>query len=198
MEALDLTIYQGKTFRRVIRWEKEPFLYAAITAIAKQAPVRITAPSHGLPDGWRAAVVSVSGMRQINAANSPPLDTDFHRVTVIDENIVEINTINAAQFSTYTSGGYLQFYTPASLAGSEGRMTIRDRIGGTALLSTEDASISMVLDDAAKTITITIDATDTAAIDWSNAVHDIEVEDGSGFVTGLYAGSVNVEREATT
>ena len=73
----DLTIQQGKTFTLVLRWETEPIVYKAITAIAQTAPVRITAAGHGLVDGWRAAVVSVKGMAEINAENTPPRGDDY-------------------------------------------------------------------------------------------------------------------------
>ena len=32
----DLTIKQGKTFSKVIRWESAPLVYKAITAITKE------------------------------------------------------------------------------------------------------------------------------------------------------------------
>lgn len=130
----NLKLAQGKTFKRVIRWEKEPFIYKPISAITKDAPARVTATAHGLPDGWRAAVVSVLGMRQINAANNPPKANEFRRVTVVDANTVEFNSVNACEYGTYASGGKLQFYTPADLTGCVARMTIRDVEGGAALI----------------------------------------------------------------
>lgn len=194
---LDLTIYQGKTFSRVIRWEKEPFVYVPIQAIARVAPARVTAAAHGIPDGWRVAVVSAGGMRQINAAHNPPKPREFTRAAVVDPNTVDLNEINAAGFSPYTSGGYLQFYTPADLTGATARMQIKSRVGGDVLLSlTSGAGITV--DNASKTITLEISAADTAAITWRTGVYDLEVQDADGTVTGLFFGSVNVTREVTT
>lgn len=213
MAATDLTIKQGKTFGQVLRWEADKrIVYKAITAITKAAPVRITAAGHGLVDGWRAAIVAVKGMIQINAKHSPLRDSDYHIVTVIDSSTIEINSLNTAatddngtdEYSAYTSGGYLQYNAPASLNGYTARMTIKDKIGGTVLASTEVAhaplnTITATLDDAAKTITITISAAATAAITWTRGVYDIEAVDSGGtVVTELRKGIITVSKEITT
>ena len=41
----NITIQKGETFSKVLRWESEPFVYAAITAISRAAPVSITSCS---------------------------------------------------------------------------------------------------------------------------------------------------------
>jgi hypothetical protein len=197
VQKLPLKVFQGKTFSRVIRWETEPFVYKAITGITQAAPVRLTVVGHGIPDGWRAAVVSVRGMRQINAENDPPEETDFHRATVVDEDTVELNDVNASEFSAYTSGGYLQFYTPKDLTGCIVRLTIRNRAGGAALLELTSPT-GIEVDAASKTITVTIDADVTAAFDFTSGVYEIEAEDGDGIVTGLYYGNVTVSKEVAT
>ena len=197
MQKLDLNILQGKTFSRVIRWEKEPFIYVPIQAIARTAPARITAAAHSIPDGWRVAVVSAGGMRQINAQHNPPKAREFVRCTVVDPNTVDLNEINAAGFSPYTSGGYLQHYTPASLAGATARMTIRNRVGGTELLALT-SPVGIAIDDATKTITPQISAAATAALTWRAGVYDLEIEDAAGVVTGLFYGAVTVTPEVTT
>jgi hypothetical protein len=194
----NLTFIKGKTFTRVIRWEEEPFIYKAITAISRTAPARITATGHGVPDGWRVAVVSVQGMRQINAENNPPAEDEFNRATVIDANTVDINAINAAEFSAYASGGYLQFYTPKDLDDCVARMTVKDRHGGTELLVLTSGAGEIALDNTEKTITVTVAADVTEAIDWARGVYDLEVEDGDGVVTALYFGTINVKDEVTT
>lgn len=198
MAASDLVIQQGKTFNKVLRWESPPIIYKPITAIVQQAPVSITCPSHEIPDGWRVTVVSVRGMTQINAPNNPPKDKDYVKATVVDANTIELNTVNAADYKAYTSGGYVQFNTPTDMNGYTARMSIKDKIGGTVLLSltTENGRIS--LDNAAKTITLTITAADTAAITWKKGVYDLELVSTSDVVTKLLSGSVSVEQEVTT
>lgn len=194
----DIVIRKGKTFSLVLRWESTPFLYKAITAVAKTAPVRITALAHGLPNGWRAAVTSVVGMRQLNAKNTPPRSTDFNKITVIGVDTIDINTIDAALFSTYTSGGYLVAYTPVSLAGYTARMQIRPTAEDTATpLVSLVSPTDIVLDDTDKTITITISATATAAYTFLAGVYDLELVTAGGVVTALLGGNVAVESEVT-
>lgn len=199
-KKLNLTIRQGETFLRVARWETAPFIYTAITAITNAGPVSITSPTHGLKSGWRAAVVSAGGMRQINAENDPPRDHEFQQVTVTDPNTVTFNKVNSSAYAAYTSGGYLQSYTPVSLAGFTARMTIRDRIGGTTLLSITSGAPDnrIVLDDTNHTITITVSAVDTALLTFTKGVYDLEMVSAGGAVTTLFSGSVAVTREATT
>ena len=127
--AEDLVIEQGKTFQRVVRWETTPAVYKAITAIPQSAPVTLTVPGHGIPDGWKAAVIDVKGMVEVNALSSPPSSKDFRRVTVVDADTVQFNEISAASFKPYRSGGYLVYFTPVTLTGFTARMTIKDRIG---------------------------------------------------------------------
>ncbi|MBK8773002.1 MAG: hypothetical protein IPM06_21575 [Rhizobiales bacterium] len=60
MTRNDLKMRQGKTFSLIVRWATLPFVHAAITAITKAAPAVITSSAHGVPDGWRVAVVSAA------------------------------------------------------------------------------------------------------------------------------------------
>jgi hypothetical protein len=195
---LPLQIRQGSTFTYVLRWESLPVVYKAITGIAAQAPARITCVGHGLPDGWRAAVVSVLGMTEINAAGVPPRQSQYRQVTVVDADTVELNGVNAAAFTPYLSGGYLQYNTPVDLAGFTARMTVRDRVGGTELLSLTTENSRIALDNTAKTITLTLAATDTDDLTFVRGVYDLELVSAAGVVTPLAEGTVRVSKEITT
>lgn len=197
MAASDLVIEQGKTFGKTLRWETGPVVYKPITAITQAAPARITCPLHGLVNGWRVAVVSVKGMTQINGS-TPPKTKDYTKATVIDVNTIELNAVNAADFKPYTSGGYVQYNTPVDLSGYTARMAIKDRVGGTVLLSLSTANNRIVLDNTAKTIRLSIPATDTAAITWTKGVYDLEMVSAGGDVSRLMSGSVSVIKEVTT
>lgn len=196
--ATDLKIEQGKTFSLTVRWATLPFVYSAITAITKAAPAVITSPAHGVPDGWRVAVVSAGGMRRINAKNTPPRSSDYHRATVVDSSTVSLNDVNSTDYSAYTSGGYLQYKTPVDLAGFTARMSIKDDVGGTELLRLDTTNGRITLDNAAKTIALSISAADTAAITWLEGVYDLELVSGSGVVSLVMSGSVAVDTEVTT
>lgn len=195
---VNLQIRQGSTFRFVFRWEKMPLVYKAITAISKSAPVSLTVPSHGLTSGWRAAVSGVLGMTEINAASVPPRESQYLPVTVVDSNTVQFNSISSERFSTYVSGGHLQYYTPADLAGFTARMSVRDRVGGTLLTSLSTGDTRIVIDNNAKTITLLLSAADTEDFTFTRGTYDLELESPLGEVTALAEGSIRVSREITT
>lgn len=204
-DTQDLVIQQGKTFNLVLRWESSPIVRKAITAItAPNGAARITATAHGIPDGWRCAVTNVKGMTEINALDPNRVrDSEYTQATVIDANTVELNEVNAASFKPYVSGGFLQYNTPVSLTGHIGRMTIKDKVGGTVLASTEVIYaplniLNIVVDAAARTITLTISALSTAAITWKKGVFDLEMLSPSAVVTALITGNVSVLKEVTT
>jgi hypothetical protein len=194
----DIVIRQGETFQRKIRWESAPILYKAISAISQTAPVQITAAGHGIPNGWRVAVVSVKGMTQINALGDPPKASDYHKASVISSSIIQLDSVNAAEYKAYTSGGYLQFNTPVNLTGFTARMTIRDKVGGTQLMSLTTQNGRLVISTSEHSISIVIDATDTAAQTWSRAVYDLEVEDSAGVVTAILYGTAKITKEVTS
>ena len=193
----NLVITQGATFENVVRWETEPFLFKAITGMTNTAPVTVTTAAHGIPDGWRVAVVDAGGMTELNAANNPPKSADFRQATIPDTTHVEFNPISAVEFGEYTSGGYLQWYTPHDLASYTARMSIKDKIGGTVLLSLTTENSGITLSNTDKTITLAITATATAELTWIAGVYDLELISPAGFVTSLMYGSISVNKEVT-
>lgn len=201
----DLIIQKGSTFSWTLRRQLEtaPFVYKPITAITKASPVAITSASHGLATGWRAAVVGVLGMRQINGSGwkeggERPYSSDFHDVTVSDPNTITFNAISSAAYATYTSGGALVYYTPLSIATCTARMQIRATVD-----AVDPALVSLVsptditLDDTNHTITVTIAAAVTAAYTFSAGVYDLELVTAAGVVTKLDSGNVTVLDEVT-
>lgn len=157
-------------------------------------------PAHGVPDGWRVAITNVKGMTEINAEANKLTSRDYHQATVLDANTVEINDINAAGFKPYASGGYIQFGTPVDLTGFKARMTIKNRVGGTELLNLTTTNNRITIDAAARIISLTISAEDTAALTWTSGVYDLEMVSGDTppVVTALLSGRVTVTKEVTT
>jgi hypothetical protein len=198
MDIENLTLVQGDTFSHIVRWETEPVVFKPITGITAAAPAVVTAVGHNLTAGWRVAAVSVKGMTQINAQSPLPRNKDYYTVAVVDADHVQLAGVNAADFDAYTSGGYLQYNTPASLAGFTARMSIKDVIGGTELLRLDTTTSRIVIDDTAKTIALTVDATTTAALTFTNGVYDLELVSGTGVVTKLLSGAVSVIPEVTS
>ncbi len=194
----DLVIEQAKTFSRVLRWETAPIVYKPITAITQAAPAVVTATAHGIPAGWRVALLSVKGMVQINSQNTPPRSADYHKATVVDPNTVSFNDINSLGYSAYTSGGVLAYNTPAPLTGYTAAMSIKDKIGGTELLRLDTVGGRIAIDTVNMTITLTIDATTTASLTWTSGVYDLKLISSTGVATELLAGNVSVDPAVTT
>lgn len=197
-DTKDLVIQQGKTFALVLRWETEPTVYRPVTAIQQTAPVRLTVPSHGAPEGWRCAITNVKGMTEINGEANNLKDKDYKSVTVVDASTLEINEINAAGFKAYVSGGVLQYNTPVALTGYTARLAIKDKVGGTLLLSLTTENGGITLNAITSTITLSISATATAALAWKSGVYELEVVSSSGVVTALMTGKIIVSKEVTT
>ena len=199
-KKLNLQIRQGETFQRIIRWERPPFIYKPITAISQSGPVQITAMGHGLASGWRVAVVTAGGMDEINASHDPPRDNEFHQATMLDGDNVTINDINSSDFSKYTDGGYLQFYTPVDLTGFTAEIDIKDKIGGNVLMTLNTTNGRILLDQSNHTITLFIGAEDTSSdvLMWKRGVWDLEMTSPTGQVTTLFSGTVSVVKEVTT
>jgi hypothetical protein len=192
----DLTILQGASFAQVVRWESSPIVYKPITGITQVAPARITCPSHGVPPSWRVAVVSVLGMTQINATKSPPRDPlDYRLATVYDVNTIDLNDVNAAGFSAYTSGGYVQYNTPVDLTGYSAEFVVKDKIGGTVLDTLTSDLTHIVIDVVNYKITVNIDAATTGGFTWTKGVYELRLTSATGVKTILMAGNIAITRE---
>ena len=110
-------------------------------------------------------------------------------------------------FSIYqgaTWSRYLTYKTAAgvvvNLTGYAARMTIRRTYGAAAILALGTASPLSGITVAATSpnITITITATQTAALDFEYAVYDLEIESAGGVVTPLLRGRITLKNESTT
>lgn len=198
MAINNIVITQGSDYVQEVRWEAAPIVYKAITGVTNAAPAAILCVGHGLPNGWRAAVVSVKGMEEINATSSPPKDKDYRYITKVDSDNITLNSVNAAGFGAYASGGYLQYNTPVDLVGYTARMTIKDRVGGVVLATLTDANAKIILDNTLKVIKINLGAVETAGYTWTRGVYDLELVSTTGVVTSLLSGSVTLIFEVTT
>ena len=194
---LDLDITQGKTFTVNFRWATRPYVYKPITALAMDAPLRITVPQHGLTNGWPVAIVGVTGRggKAISAANSPPRPNEYRLARVVDPETLEFDDVNAALLGD-ASGGHIQFMTPRDLTGRSVCMMIRNRVGGDILFTATTDNGYIVVDEAELLITLRIPPTLTETFAWTSGVYDIEITDGTD-VDLLAQGAVSVAKEVT-
>ncbi len=189
---INFKIYQGKTFREVLRWESSTKAYVPITDISKSAPVVITAPNHNCPVGWRARIVGAGGMKEINSS----LDS-YYLVTDVTTDTISFNAINSLQYSTYTGGGVLEYNQPVPITGYTGRMQIREKLDSPEVLlelTTENGGI--VIDTQFNTITVNISAEQTSNLNFSLAVYELELVIGN-IVVPFSVGNILLVREVT-
>ncbi|HEY1027434.1 MAG TPA: hypothetical protein VGE28_07345 [Pseudomonas sp.] len=186
---LDLSIIQGSTLRDTLRLMQPRYEYRQITALGG-SPLRLTV-DHGLPGNWLAWAQGVSGMQGVN--RSPQTERP-HRVSVVDAATLEINALSA--FGLSPSGGQLIYKPPVDLTGATARMQIRAQLGGAVLLelTTENGALAIT---GLGTITRTLSAAQTAALAWTEAVYDLEVQYPDGTVQRYLQGAVTVSREVT-
>jgi hypothetical protein len=192
---INYKIYQGSTFQETFRWESETKVYVPIQAIAKSAPCVITTTSvHQLPLGWRFRVVGAGGMKEINSVG----EDSYHLSTLIPTpTTVEINQVNSLNYTTYTSGGVVEFNQPVSLTGFAARMQIRETVDSTTVIheaTTQNAQI--VLDNVNKTIQITLLANVTQNFTFSTAVYSLELYSGNNVIPFIN-GNLTLVQEVT-
>ena len=70
LQKLTLTIRKGSAENIPIRLEQSAWSYATISAVSQTAPLRISAPAHGIPDGWRVAIMNVKSVGDFGATNN--------------------------------------------------------------------------------------------------------------------------------
>lgn len=203
----DLTILQGSTFSVPVRWMNgDQIIRKPITGISitSGAP-RLTVAGHDCPNGWPTAVTLVKGMTPINAKNAEPKGADYRVTTVIDSNTLEYNAVspaddNGREWPAYTSGGFVQWFSPMDLTGKSASMVIYDKKGGTVLASTESAHapldvITATVDTANKVITYSIKSSDTADFTWKKGVYEAEVYSSADDKQRIAEGVVTVSQE---
>lgn len=189
---LNLKMAQGATFNEVIRWESSKIVYKTITNITQAAPTIVTAVGHGAPDGWRVKITNVGGMKEINSTDT------YHIATKKTVDTIELNDTNSIAFTTYTSGGVLQYNSPVDLTGYTARMQIRAKITDTAFID-EYTTVNgkLVLDLTNSGIVINVDAVTTAAYSFTSAVYSLEMVSAGGVVTPLVTGTLTLIPEVT-
>lgn len=211
---LPLHIVRGKTLVQIINWANGDLRVSKpITGIDLSAGFpRLAVAGHGLPNGWPTGVVAVKGMKQINSTVRSDGSFDertCYRVTVIDANTIELNGVtpvddNGVEWPAYVSGGFVIYDTPMDFTSYTPEVVIKDKIGGTILLSSRvaDAPLNLLTatkDNATKQVIVTIPADVAAAITWKKAVWEVEMRASAADVKSLIAPSdVTVGDEVVT
>ena len=192
---INYKIYQGTTFRETLRWESQTKGYASISAITKSAPCVITTQNnHTIPVNWRVRVVGVSGMKEINVTG----EDDYYLATNTTSNTVTLNQVNSSNYTSYTSGGVIEYNLPIPLTGYTAQMQIRETLdSANTIIELTNSNGGIVIDPSDSTISIFITAAQTRAFTFPTAVYSLELTDTSGVVTTLVTGNLTLIQEVT-
>lgn len=158
LSTLALEIGRGLSVDLPIRIETDDLVYVAMNDMEQSAPLRVEATAHGLPDGWRAAIMNASGMTEVNVPWDRLRERDLRRVATVDVDHVDFVDINATAFQPYTGGGQLVYYQPLDLTNYTGaEMTVRPLSGGDPVVvwSTEDSTMEIDSGNAAAWLRLT-------------------------------------------
>ena len=176
LQKLTLTIRKGSAENIPIRLEQSAWSYATISAVSQTAPLRISALAHGIPDGWRVAIMNVKAVGDFAAQSNPPKDSDLRSVAVVDPTTVEFNAINGAAFRAHTGTGQLAWHTPVDLNLYVGaRMNVRDKVGGALLFNWTTDTGELEVDVANDSLWLRLDDLVTEMLTAKNKVFDIEL-----------------------
>lgn len=192
----NFVINQGATFNPTLDYASPDLSVKTISNITRSAVPVVTATGHGLSGKWKVFITSVVGMDQLNSRGVTRVDKAY-TAKIIDANTLSLD-IDASRFNPYASGGELVFHAPINLTGYTARMQIRSSVESETVLvnlTTENGGIT--LGGTGGTVQLLITAVATAAITWTSGVYDLELVSGSGIVTRLVSGRINVTQEVT-
>ena len=191
---INYKIYQGSTFKEVFRWESQTKQYANISTITKAAPCVITtSANHSIPVGWRVRVTGVGGMKEINMT----AEDSYYIATAVSSNTVTLNQVNSAGYTTYTSGGVLEWNTPVPLIGFTAKMQLRETIDSSTILELTHLNGGITIDAANYTITVTMTSSQTALFSFPTAIYSLELTDANGDVITFIQGNLTLIQEVT-
>lgn len=187
----DFCVPVTETFRPTLRWGTDVYTSKPITGITKAAPAVVTAAGHGLPNGWPCAVVGVQGMTQINASKYPPKSSDWHYGTVLGVNTVALDDVDSSNYVAWSSGGFLVYDTPRTLADYDYELTIyaAPEMTGTPLVTLENPA-SITVDATLQTITPLLQ---TAALTWTTGYYRLDATNAAGVIIELLRGIITIE-----
>ena len=194
-----IVIRKGATYAFVTQWEQPSVRYAAITHVSSAAPVVITAPEHGLTDGWLFAVSCIKGGGSaLNAKHAPPRNKDYFAAKVIDANTIEVNAVNGACWAAYISGGVVQFNAPVDLTGCTAVLQVRETDSTESAVLIELSSTAGEIEiDAAGSIKAIFSAESTSELSVSAAYFDMEITFPDGTVMAYPKTAIAFDSEIT-
>jgi hypothetical protein len=181
-----ITIRKGSSYLLATRWEQSVVRYVPITNVSNTAPVVITAPAHGMPDGWRFAVSGIKGGGDaLNAKHAPPKDRDYFEAKVLDEDTIEINAVNGAGWPAFVSGGILQFNLPIDLSDVSVVLQVQETAEKSSPVLIELSTANgTIFTGAEGMVSAIFSPADTELLEIPSAFFDMEITFSGGYFPG--------------
>ena len=109
-----------------------------------------------------------------------------------------MNNVNSLGYTTFTTGGVIQYNQPVPLTGYTAQMQIRETLdSSTVIYELTSASGSILLNTSDNTIFLTIASAITKTFDFDSAVYSLELTDTSGVVMPFMSGNITLVKEIT-
>lgn len=190
-QGTNLTIKQGKTFRKAFGIGTGRKIYKPIISVTQAAPAIVESTGHGLNDGWAFHITGAKGMLQLNQQTAWP-------VLVVDADHLELNTLNSLNMPAYKGGGVIEYFEPRDLTSYTAAMQIRPSLDSSEVIATLTTGTGEILiDEATSILTLQLTAAVTADLDFETAVYDVELTAPSGEIVPGASGGVILEKAAT-
>lgn len=180
---INLCIQQGKTLEFALQYAESRYNYRDIAAVVSLAPLRLTLPSHSIPDGWPISIQCVKRPAEMNGD---------YIATVVDENTIEINDlVGSCWRHRWAAGGHVRFPVPQDITGWSARAAFRRRIGDPVAVLTlhsdpgQNPDGLIIVDPAEHSFTLQLTDAVTASLRPMSGVWDAEVIDPDGNVYAL-------------
>lgn len=194
-KKVTLAMYQGATFKYTFYWYSDTEVVKSITAATNAYPTLLTAATHLLPDA--EIPVSIRNVGDwINTSSVLPADRVY--ATKIDADTFTVKKDGTDEDAYDGTGGVLVYNAPMLLLSDNwsARMQIRESKDSDEVLvelTSDDGDITLGDDGS---IAVEIDEDVLAALDFSAAVFDIELSDGTD-VYRVAEGPVSLSPEVT-
>lgn len=206
---IPITIQRGKTFEFGFLYAEEEPRQMTITGMPERVPLRLTVPSHGLPDMWPFWVSCVKAPAELNSPVKSDRALEVMQVgdqlyaKPVDADTIEVPGVVAHCWKSFVGTGLLLTFPPVDLAGWHCRAQVRDKPGGTVLFTwhsdpAESPDGEIEVDLVRSTFVLKMDAATAAALEWKRGKYDVEAIAPGGEVYALTAISdVEVADEVT-
>jgi hypothetical protein len=168
-----LVLPKGRAYSLELRPSTGRVIYKPITAIAADAPVRLTVPAHGVPAGWIVAAIGPAGVSPLLQAAGPQ---QGQFATVIDADTLELNAIASLGWAAYVGGAVLVYNEPRDLSALTPVLAVYPKAENAAALFT--LAVGSGLAVSASGLIASFTAAQTAQIPREGAVYAISYSEG--------------------